>query len=531
MTAAAWTGDDLSGMLIDMVAETISACILLYDRNDELVYVTSHNRTLLPVPKEVLLPGTRLRDVLVALYEGLSALDDNDGRLPANREDWIADQISSLWKERSEFLARRGDRRIRYQKRRLPTGYGICIIQDVSEQKKREDQWRADIERAQLIEEVFDQLPSPVCVKTSDMRYVGVNQAFCELVGKPAEEILGLTPREIFEEPAARRLEGADEQIIRNGIAIYLPERLSAPGKEMNAAIRKFRIGKPGGYHAVTVIDDVSALLGGTGRAPADEAGGPNLPESGRLDLREIAGRKVLIVAGDSAAAAAAMETLAALGADTAAVGGSRELEIFLSAARDAGVEIDLVLLDSEVSGSCTDLSASYRIPTVVVEHWQFENDLRDRIADIFSRRRLDAFREEEKSIPSSDRLDVLVAEDNPVNKIVFSQILEGLGYRFAIAATGEEAVAMWRDHAPRLVLMDITLPGINGFEASRRIRDLEGGSAITPILGVLPHPFERDREACFASGMNEVILKPISPEMLDAALAPHLQQGIAVNG
>src|SRR5690606_30511754 len=118
---------------------------------------------------------------------------------------------------------------------------------------------------------------------------------------------------------------------------------------------------------------------------------------------------------------------------------------------------------------------------------------------------------------------DILVAEDNEVNQIVFSQILEGLGYSYAIAADGEQALHLWQDCQPRLILMDITLPVLSGFEASIRIRKLETVDTSIPIIGVLPHAFDRDKDECFASGMNGVILKPISPEALRTLLGAHL--------
>jgi CheY-like chemotaxis protein len=114
----------------------------------------------------------------------------------------------------------------------------------------------------------------------------------------------------------------------------------------------------------------------------------------------------------------------------------------------------------------------------------------------------------------------VLVAEDNEINQIVFSQILEGLGYAYRICADGESAVRLWSELNPAIILMDVTLPGINGFEAARRIRQMPTeGAGQTPIIGVLTQAFDRDREACFACGMDEVILKPLSPDLIDQAI------------
>ena len=88
------------------------------------------------------------------------------------------------------------------------------------------------------------------------------------------------------------------------------------------------------------------------------------------------------------------------------------------------------------------------------------------------------------------------------------------------IAADGEEVVRLCVELRPDIVLMDVTLPVVNGFEACRRIREAERGTGrATPVIGVLVQAFERDRDECFAAGMNEVILKPLSPDALEAVL------------
>nr|MDH4442602.1 response regulator [Rhizobium sp.] len=122
-------------------------------------------------------------------------------------------------------------------------------------------------------------------------------------------------------------------------------------------------------------------------------------------------------------------------------------------------------------------------------------------------------------SLPVKSSL-VLVAEDNEINQIVFSQILEGLGFSYRICEDGEEVVRLWAELDPAIILMDVTLPVINGFEAARRIRAAEGGGPkATPIIGVLTQAFDRDREACYASGMDDVILKPLSPDVVEQAV------------
>lgn len=113
--------------------------------------------------------------------------------------------------------------------------------------------------------------------------------------------------------------------------------------------------------------------------------------------------------------------------------------------------------------------------------------------------------------------LDVLVAEDNEVNQIVFTEILEDLDVSFKIAKNGEEAVQLWKDCNPALILMDVSMPVMNGHEATREIRRLEAAEKKnrTPICAITAHALKGDKEDCFAAGMDDYLSKPISPDML----------------
>jgi CheY-like chemotaxis protein len=116
--------------------------------------------------------------------------------------------------------------------------------------------------------------------------------------------------------------------------------------------------------------------------------------------------------------------------------------------------------------------------------------------------------------------IDILVAEDNEVNQLVFSQILSGLGLSFRIAGNGRTAVEMYRSLSPRLVLMDVSMPEINGYRATQAIREIEKRTGRrTPIVGVTAHALKGDREKCIDAGMDDYIPKPVSPGKLGAKL------------
>jgi two-component system, sensor histidine kinase len=116
-------------------------------------------------------------------------------------------------------------------------------------------------------------------------------------------------------------------------------------------------------------------------------------------------------------------------------------------------------------------------------------------------------------------RLSILCVEDNPYGRVILNTILTELGHRADFVNSGEEGV----DAVPGgydLVLMDVTLPGIGGLEAARRIRALTGAAGAIPIIGISGHTDAGDEDAARAAGMNFYLRKPISPSGLNEALA-----------
>lgn len=138
-------------------------------------------------------------------------------------------------------------------------------------------------------------------------------------------------------------------------------------------------------------------------------------------------------------------------------------------------------------------------------------------------------FEDEVKISPDDnqiDRLTVLVAEDNPVNQIVFSEALKQNNLDFEIANDGREAVTLWRQKLPKVIVMDVSMPHMNGHEATREIRRIEKeeGLSHTPIIAVTAHAMKTDQQNCFDAGMDDYMTKPISPEMLNAKITNWLE-------
>jgi PAS domain S-box-containing protein len=117
--------------------------------------------------------------------------------------------------------------------------------------------------------------------------------------------------------------------------------------------------------------------------------------------------------------------------------------------------------------------------------------------------------------------LRVLLAEDNAVNQLVARKLLAKLGIEVDIVVNGAEAIEALRAKDFDLVLMDCQMPVMDGFEATRRIRDPSTGvlNSSVPIIAMTANAMRGDRDRCIDSGMNDYLSKPVSPADLAAAV------------
>lgn len=563
MNDVASFGANIQKTVLEATSDALGLAILVCDKNDEIVFASRPILQFYPIPAQFLETGTRLKDFLGAIFDSgvRTGTAPESSRRHANRDEWISEQLSHHWRERFDVVERIGRHRwINVRKRRLSSGLGIVAISDVSEQKKREEQMQLDMERVELTEGILDGLPNPICVKDRSLNYIAVNKAFCAIHGMTADAILGRSVWDLLEPELAEKFERSDRATLETGEIHCLPEQLvQSDGEDLWVVTRKFRVGAPGKYLLVTCMNDVTDLVVGydgldelsPGRspleikdygvfAPAQNCYDPfrsidmqHLVEAGAIIDPDSKGKqRILLMTGATALEVNLVPQLRRWGFDACAVRSTAELTAFRDACTARGIDIDALLIDGTMADALTIVASWTTSPSLVLAKDWKAVELRASILALCE----DGI----GALPSADadgpadwdiivpdlnmtgrptpEVEVVVAEDNEINQFVFAQILEGLGISYRIAANGEEAVKLWQQYRPNLVLMDVSMPVMNGFDATRAIRALEKTASFqTPIIAVTALALDIDIEQGKLAGMDDHITKPISPDMIEA--------------
>ena len=562
MNDVASFGANIQKTVLEATSDALGLAILVCDKNDEIVFASRPILQFYPIPAQFLETGTRLKDFLGAIFDSgvRSGTAPESSRRHANRDEWISEHLSHHWRERFDVVERIGRHRwINVRKRRLSNGLGIVAISDVSEQKKREEQMQLDMERVELTEGILDCLPNPICVKDRSLNYIAVNKAFCAIHGMTADAILGRSVWDLLEPGLAEKFERSDRATLETGEIHCLPEQIvQADGEDLWVVTRKFRVGDPGKYLLVTCMNDVTDLIVGygvqddtSGRspldvcdysvfAPAQNCYDPfraidmqHLVEAGAIIDPDVKNKqRILLVTGAAALEVNLVPQLRRWGFDACAVRDTAELSAFREACAVRGIEIDALVIDGTMAGALSLVSSWTGSPSLVLAKDWKPVELRASILALCEDG-IGALPSEEADGPADwhiivpdfgpggrpmPEVEVVVAEDNEINQFVFAQILEGLGISYRIAANGEEAVKLWQQYRPNLVLMDISMPVMTGFDATRAIRALEKSAVFqTPIIAVTAQALDIDIAQSKLAGMDDYITKPISPDMIEA--------------
>jgi len=123
-------------------------------------------------------------------------------------------------------------------------------------------------------------------------------------------------------------------------------------------------------------------------------------------------------------------------------------------------------------------------------------------------------------SLGISSEIPILLVEDNLVNRKLAILILERIGCRVDIAKNGAEGVEKFRSDQYQAIFMDCQMPVMDGYAATRAIRQLEAGSTHIPIIAVTANAMKGDKEKCLECGMDDYISKPLRPSDLQEAVS-----------
>ncbi|SFR51638.1 Signal transduction histidine kinase [Marinobacter daqiaonensis] len=288
-----------------------------------------------------------------------------------------------------------------------------------------------------------------------------------------------------------------------------------------------------------------------------------------RLNLGKVRGRRALVVDSYALSRKITLEMLSRLDMDIEAARSGTEALAALATAQESGTPFDAVILDGFVPDMDSDLLCQRirnnpewdrtRIFVLSANPQRGDGEhFREAGADAFLSKALresrlapilnQLFEDAEKGqrrfltrfslqapvspLPVTRPLpcgpmDVLLAEDNPVNRALTQRLLEKLGCHVTTAADGSQALALWRAQPFDLVFMDCVMPELDGYEATRQLRREEVTRRLdhTPVIALTASAMEQDEERSRKAGMDVFVAKPVNIDMLRAVLEQYCSE------
>jgi len=118
-----------------------------------------------------------------------------------------------------------------------------------------------------------------------------------------------------------------------------------------------------------------------------------------------------------------------------------------------------------------------------------------------------------------TEHASILVAEDEPVNMLLISEVLGKMGFHVIKASNGKQVLELLTSHHPSVILMDVNMPEMDGLETTQIIRTLPAPKRNIPIVALTAGAMSEDRERCLGAGMNSFISKPFRLEEIEGVL------------
>ncbi len=307
------------------------------------------------------------------------------------------------------------------------------------------------------------------------------------------------------------------------GIPAAAQKRLFQPFSQVDVTTTR----RHGGTGLGLVISDrLARLMGGGIELDSEPGRGTRMTvtvdvavdEDAAAAPRPLSGRRVLLAGAPPRAAAALTTTLAALGADVVEPPAAGRLpDVALLGERATDMPIPEGPPRVTVGGSGADLQLPVRATR-----------LAERLLEALGTPVAEA---EPSAAPMAGpaRARILVAEDSEVNRMLMLRQLERLGIAADVVVNGREAIDAVARHDYPLILMDLRMPELDGFDATRAIRAAETTAGRVPIVAVTANAARADRDACLAAGMDDHLGKPVTLESLRRVIARWLPAGGAV--
>jgi CheY-like chemotaxis protein len=133
-----------------------------------------------------------------------------------------------------------------------------------------------------------------------------------------------------------------------------------------------------------------------------------------------------------------------------------------------------------------------------------------------------------EDKTAARDIMKVLLVEDTFINQKVTTMMLQKMGIEVTLAENGQIGVDLCKEQTFNLILMDCQMPVLDGFEATKMIRENETSEQHTPIIALTANVLQTEKDKCFVAGMDDFMGKPVSKQLLTLMLQKHLSPWLA---